>query len=234
MYGELPIRNIALLKEGGASTQSCNKTPSWKYKEIKFSSLLLSLISLVKFFIRSYVKILFTIMNIIGEMGKDTIISNINSCRYIIFFNAKFQIQVTGVETMKVTLECILKNNKNIDNMKKLKKILYQGKQTGIIFYQESVFKLDLNMPFSLYYFQQPGMESTVNAFPISVGDFTIFKKKEDQLHFLMKYFEVYYRCNLSDENFLLKYELNNPFIGYRYLWFYKKSEINGFGKVSS
>ncbi|HDX9674308.1 hypothetical protein PDL02_20560 [Bacillus cereus group sp. LD113LC] len=124
---------------------------------------------------------------------------------------------------MKVNLKLFLGDQQVKRSLKEVKLVLYMAKQQGLVFYKENIFTLQHGDDFDLYFVGRPSFQTKANAFPISVSEYEMFDTKDKYLGFLQKCYERYYPKEKMSKKILLSYELDNPFVGREYIWFYKK-----------
>lgn len=98
-----------------------------------------------------------------------------------------------------------------------------QGKKTGVVFFQEGVCELRWKKTFELYFCLGNTPLTKINAFPIPVKDFKMYKNHVDQLHFLLLFYERYYCLSQQNHELLLNYDYKNPYIGRDFIWYYKR-----------
>ncbi|MGG2014049.1 hypothetical protein [Bacillus sp. S10(2024)] len=138
---------------------------------------------------------------------------------------------------MKVNLNQLMAGS--YEDGKRLKCFLYQSKKTGVLFYEPSVFEMNAQIEFDLYFVHQVSRKSATNAFPIPVQEYYVNEKQLDQFHYLKDYFDRYYngRATFSYSQF----KLYSVFWGTKYVWYYKKEgqqkyweNVEGYDSFSS
>lgn len=111
--------------------------------------------------------------------------------------------------------------------LNRLKKLLYVSKETGTLFFIENIFQLSPEQPFQIYYAYRSSNQSFVNAFPIEVPSFRSFNNPDTKLNILKHHFETYYKRKNTNPKLFLSYETDHPFIGRKYVWFFR--QLNDF-----
>ncbi|MGG3269854.1 hypothetical protein ABEP16_13155 [Priestia aryabhattai] len=125
---------------------------------------------------------------------------------------------------MKITLQRIQQKGSVKEGILDIKSFLYRQKRKGRLFFQENIHELEVNHFFEMYFYLMPSEISSINAFPIPIQEFCIYKNTDQQYEFMYKYFQRYYMKKVNDTEFFSKYDLKNPFIGEEYIWYFKKS----------
>ncbi|WP_165770729.1 hypothetical protein [Bacillus cereus] len=122
---------------------------------------------------------------------------------------------------MKVNLKSLRKGD--YEDIKHLKRFLYQSKKSGILFFEPSVFEMNNQIEFDLYFVDQVSSKSTINAFPIPVQEYCMIENSVERYYYLKTYFDKYYN---DDATFSYgQFKLYSVFWGTKYIWCYKKEQ---------
>ncbi|PLT28199.1 hypothetical protein [Peribacillus deserti] len=103
-----------------------------------------------------------------------------------------------------------------------LKRLLIAHKKEGTVFFEEEATHLNRMQYFHLYFYLRPGTKTSINAFPIPIKDFQMYKSRKDQYSFMRFYFENYYQVNEIDLTHFEHYDFKRPYVGRRFIWYYK------------
>lgn len=102
-----------------------------------------------------------------------------------------------------------------------LKRLLIYQKKEGNIFFQGEVTALKRKQLFHLYFYLRPGAKTLINAFPIPIKEFQMYKNSFEQFSFMRLYFEKYYGAFNTDLTHFEQYDIKRPFVGRRFIWYY-------------
>ncbi|OJE31676.1 hypothetical protein BAQ47_03240 [Bacillus tropicus] len=122
---------------------------------------------------------------------------------------------------MKVNLKGLKKGN--YEDIKNLKRFLYQSKKSGILFFEPSVFEINNQIEFDLYFVDQASSKSTINAFPIPVQEYRMIDNHMERYYYLKSYFDKYYN-DVADFSYG-QFKLYSVYWGTSYIWCYKKEQ---------
>lgn len=125
---------------------------------------------------------------------------------------------------MKVTLRDIIDSKDYSEfDLLKAKKELLDFKSSGLAFFKEDIALLGLDDEIQLYYFQLPNEYSEVDAFPVPSTNFKCVKCEDETFRHLQEFYEEYYDSSFDKKEFS-KYEVQSPYIGNEYVWYYKRT----------
>ncbi|NRF89867.1 hypothetical protein HQN89_02280 [Paenibacillus frigoriresistens] len=144
---------------------------------------------------------------------------------------------------MEITLRQI-KQDYPMKNILVLKSYLQAQKKKGTLFIKETISELQESTIFNLYFYKIASPNSKIDAFPVPILDFQIYKNKIDQYNFMKYYFEKYYPLTVRINEFFELYNTKHPFVGTDYIWFSMSREgtkkfilsdfLIGIGKVKN
>ncbi|CAH0168513.1 hypothetical protein [Peribacillus sp. Bi134] len=102
-----------------------------------------------------------------------------------------------------------------------LKCLLINHKKEGTLFFKEDVTNLQRTQLFQIYFFQKPGPNTFINAFPIPIKEFQFYKNNSDHYFYMKSFFEKYYGIIENDLTFFEQYDIRRPFVGRRFIWYH-------------
>lgn len=108
--------------------------------------------------------------------------------------------------------------------MMEYKRRLLSFKKTGLIFFENEISNLELDTKIHLYLALMPGEETLVNAFPIPKREFKLIPNKDKFLLHLRRHYINYYDVRDIDSRIFYQYNLENPYRGKEFVWYYKVS----------
>jgi hypothetical protein len=126
------------------------------------------------------------------------------------------------VTVVRVSIKEIKHNFDHDMSTLEVKHFLHSAKKEGTFFFTESVAELTETKKFEIYYCLFPTLKNTENAFPVPIRFFYLSKTKDEQLEFMNQYFKCYYSSKKNDLSFFNNYQIDCPFIGKSYVWYYQ------------
>lgn len=102
------------------------------------------------------------------------------------------------------------------------KEYLIKKRKEGVIFFKDDISSLTIDRSFQLYYYMMPSKKTLIDAFPIPTKAFRIYKNKRESFVFMYQFFKQYYQVSHGDLSFFEQYNLDSPYVGIKYIWFYK------------
>lgn len=102
------------------------------------------------------------------------------------------------------------------------KKKLLNWKKEGVAFFEGDISGLTEECSIEFYFHATPSKQSEPKAFPIPSSQFVKLRSETEQYEFLKGYYAAYYPNNAFTIHEFHTYE-SLPFIGEKFVWYYKK-----------
>lgn len=128
---------------------------------------------------------------------------------------------------MKVTLNKLCKARDYTPfQVLKLKKELIGHQKSGKLFFEVNIMALDMDTEFELYFSVVPNKETVKNAFPVPLDYFQVHKNERERYNYLKGFYETYYNDKEFVETDFQDYDLQKPYVGNEYVWYFKRTAI--------
>lgn len=110
--------------------------------------------------------------------------------------------------------------------MLQLKKELIGYQKSGKVFFEVDIMSLDMETEFEMYYSIVPNKDTVQNAFPVPLDYFQVHKNERERYNYLKGFYETYYNDKDFVESDFQDYDLQKPFVGKEYVWYYKRTAV--------
>jgi len=110
-------------------------------------------------------------------------------------------------------------------NFLEYKHRLLQLKNSGWIFFRDSLAELTKNTPIRIYFAILPTVNTAKDAFPVPIEFFSLTRNISDQLNFMKNYYERYYEVEISDLEFFSGYDCYRPYVAREFVWYFRRGE---------